>query len=192
MPTRKKSPKKKGSPKKGKRQPRYDWAKIRIAREVGGASFADLSREYGPQPHTISLHAKKEAWRDPIEVAAESSAAAAEKIREDSLVFEAPAIRASLTKKRSLADRLLGLASTHIKRLESGERLVLTTGNVVTQEDPIQSLRRLGMVLSSVEVVDKSLIGLANGFRSKPLDSVESPESSEGAILDATEALPGD
>ena len=180
------------SPKKGKPQPRYDWTEIRTAREVGGKSFRDLAKKFGPHPDTISARAKREKWLDPVKVQAKSSAEAAEIIGADFIEFEAPAIRASLNKKRTLADRLLTLASGHVDRLEKGERLIITTGNVTTTEDPIQSLRRLGMVLSSVEVVDKSLIGLANGFRSTPLDSDESPESSEGAILDAMEALPGD
>ena len=62
---------KKPSPKKGKRQPRYNWAEIRQAREVLGKSYADLAEEFGAHERTIRNRAKKDGWRDPREVAAE-------------------------------------------------------------------------------------------------------------------------
>jgi hypothetical protein len=91
-----------------------------------------------------------------------------------------------------MGDRLLDLASTHITRLESGNTLTIQTGHTTVVEDPIASIRRLGLVLRAIEVVDKSLIGLADGFRSQPIHGAGGPSTSEGAILEAMETLPRD
>jgi hypothetical protein len=153
---------KKQSKKAPKRQKRHDWKAIRIAHEVGGKSFRDLSKEFGPHPDTISSHAKKERWRDPVEVRAEASLAVAHKEVRDLVAQEARAVFANRCEHAAVSRRLLQWVNGRIDA-------VMEKDSVVPAVDAGQEMRRMSLIVRTLGEVDNEVAGLAtagSGFRS--------------------------
>lgn len=169
------------SPKKGKRQPRYDWTAIRIDRE-GGLSYDDIAAKYGPARSTISDRARREEWRDPADVRRES----AELVREENarryVAQEADAQFANRTEIFSLTARVLARVGVQMEEIEDPKRnnsLLLDAGEEAKQ------LRRLMLVLNTAELVDARLGGIEDGggdFRAAGQDRDRATETTVSII----------
>lgn len=154
-------PTKRPSPKKGKPQPRYDWTAIRIAREVGGKSFEDLSKRFGPHYSTISARARKEGWRDPTEVREESARAAAGDIARRFVAQESEAVFENRLRAHQITGRILGRVERRLDDLEKKR------GRYLDPTDEALELRRLVLIAHTAEQIDSRVAGIkeSEGWR---------------------------
>lgn len=156
MAKRQKPPKK--GRKKGEPQRRYDWAKIRIAREVEGKSFADLSKEFGPQPETVSRHAKKDGWRDPSEVAAESSAAAAEELSRQFVVQNSAAVLKNRIAHAGVTAQIIEYTRQKMAAFFDEKGDIKAAEPLETQ---VLDVRRIALIVNTIERTDSNLAGIS-------------------------------
>jgi hypothetical protein len=180
--------KKKPSPRKGKKQRRYDWTEIRVAREVGGKSFKDLSDEFGPVPETISARSKREKWRDPVEVRAKASAKAADRKVSALVAQEASALFANRARHAEVSETLLKWVKSKVKAIADG------TAKLPDHVSDVLEMRRLCMMLDTLEETDSRLAGLskaAGDWRSDPGSLGADTVSSSDRILEALQGLEG-
>ncbi len=142
----------KSSPKKGRPHPRHDWTAIRIARETSGTSFRALAQEFGASDSGIRKRAKQDQWRDPREVGAEVAQAAADEISRRFVAQEAEAVFENRARIHALNSRILDLVEKRLDELESGNF------RGVRGSDTLE-LRRIGLAISTVEMVDARVAG---------------------------------
>jgi hypothetical protein len=186
---------------KAKKPPRgrrsIDWKKGRRLRERDGKSFSEISRVLGCHRETVSAHAKREGWIDPTEIQQETGSQRREKIFREFIERDAEAIHRNLAKKHELASILLDQALLHAKRLQGGIEIELEKqgkdgGTITLLEDPIASLRKLGLLGQNVEVIDRNLADLSDdGWRSKSAGGGADTETREDRVQAALDELAG-
>jgi len=138
---------------------RIDWPRARQFYEVEGHTFASIAREVGCSAATVSRRARRDGWRDPLELSKARGEAAATAYLEG----DAEAIRATLAEKHRLNREILVQCDRHLRRLGSDVLFHIERGDAVVREDPLLSLRRIALVVQSVHVVDASIAALAAG-----------------------------
>ena len=110
----------------------------------------------------MARHADREGWVSAPDLLRETADARREKLLRDFVARDADAIAANLARKHALTSRVLDLADKHIGRLEKGELLRVGRGKATVTEDPILSLRRVALILQTVEGIDRALADLTN------------------------------
>lgn len=175
----------------GRARARVDWARVRLEYEQHGESTDELGRRYGVAGSTVRRRKAREGWREPHEVARERAERTGEEILKGFIDRDAEAIRANLEKKHEATSLVLKSALGHAKRLHEGTvELLRHSGDVVVREDPLLSLRRVALVLQTVEVIDRSLAGLKDdGWRSASGRGGEDSDSHEAEVRKALDAL---
>lgn len=173
-----------GSTRGTRKRARVDWKKARKLYERDGLNYTQIGEQLGCRIETVSRHANAEGWVDPKKLARETRGQRAQKLLDEFIQRDAAAIQRNLTKKHELASRLLKLACLHIERLESETPLLLqSAGGAVVSEDPILAIRRLGLVLQNVEVVDRSLANLRDdGWRAARPGGDEASSADAAAV----------
>ncbi len=184
--------------KKPPRRGRIDWKKARKLRERDGKSFTEIGETLGCKRQTVSAHAKREGWVSGTEIARATAAPRREKIFRDFIERDAETIHQNLAKKHELASILLDQALFHAKRIQDGITLAMEKRGpddepVLVLEDPITSLRKLGLLGQNIEVIDRNLAGLKDdGWRSDPGRSGSDTETRSERISGALDEVEKD
>jgi len=165
---------------------RYDWGPIRTAREVGGKDYTALAAEYGPNRNTIAARAKREGWLDPAEIQRKASADVARKGYARLIAQEAQAVFANRKKHAQISDEILEWVKKRVREIANGDPSPLLDVDLV--------MRRLSLILSTLEGADSRLAGLdkaSNDWRSDAGGGGEDTRASSDRVLEALRRLTG-
>lgn len=147
-------------PQAGARPRRVDWKRARRLHEQDGKNFSEISDIVGCDRNTVARHAKREGWINGADLLRESSTERRENLLRSFIEQGAEAIRANLTRKHSLNERILMQAGKELARLEAGKHLEIGEGERIVSEDPLLALRRIALTVQTVEAVDRSIADL--------------------------------
>jgi hypothetical protein len=183
---------------RGKRRPDPDWIEIRRQRETEGKSFSALSRAHGVHRGTIAARSKRENWRDPADFQQERSSRTAEEIMRGFVTRDAKSVLKDLTRKHELNGQILGLVERYLAALKAymdsdDESLLPDSVSRVLggRVDPVLALRRVALVVQTVECVDSNLafIKTDDSWRSGLDSNAEESGESSRRIRDALARL---